>query len=253
MLLLLITLVFTTLASDCEHGSFELCTSNKCNIVWDLVLLVATWPGYFCTTKCCDMPSSVNAIKSGFTMHGWWPSFSSGSMTACCNYQTNRTYVEKLVESNQVLLENVAYNWPSLSKCQFVLYEYDKHGVCLGNVYDDDNGPVDYINSAIKLLNQANAWKVFSENGVIADGVTKYSKAWLKELMKEQLGVEDSVYFRCSGDYVSEMRYCTNVYKFDKYNPFFQKCTSQLLKKDNCGDDVIFYPEPVLDNTGCPY
>ncbi|ELP92927.1 extracellular ribonuclease LE precursor, putative [Entamoeba invadens IP1] len=253
MLFLITTLLFSAYA-DCSHGQFELCTSNNCKVTWDFVLLVTTWPGYFCSTKCCDSPTRLNGVMTdGFTMHGWWPSFSSGSMPACCTYATNRTNVKSTVEADNDFLDEVAYSWPSLSNCEFFLYEYDKHGVCLTNIYKGVEGPKQYGRAAMKLLKTADAWTVFKAAGAVADGKTAINKQTLLNALGKQIGVTNAAYFRCSGDYVSELRYCTSVQSFDIDNPYFQECTSKVLSKDNCGSSVIFMKELSLTPSGCGY
>ncbi|BFU20673.1 ribonuclease, putative [Entamoeba histolytica HM-1:IMSS-B] len=250
---ILLSLIALCYAEQCVHDEFELCTSNNCRVTWDFVLLVTTWPGEFCKTKCCDMPTRLGQMTDGFTMHGWWPSFSSGSMPACCKYATSRAEVQKVIESDPALLDDIAFYWPSLSRCHFIEYEYDKHGVCLTDVYTGENGAKDYVNAAIKLIKQADAWNVFKSAGAVADGKTKISKKVLLNALAKKIGVENAAYFRCSSNSVSELRYCTTVLVSDKANPMFQRCTDKVLRKDNCGDEITFAPQLQLTPTGCDY
>ena len=152
MISIILFFFISTFASECTHGEFTYCSSNKCAISWDLVLLATTWVPQFCSSKCCDMPKRLGQMTDGFTMHGWWPSFSTGGMPACCPYTTSKTEVQNVIESDESLLDEIAYYWPSLSSCHFIEYEYDKHGTCLGDVYMGDSGVKGYIRAAIKLL-----------------------------------------------------------------------------------------------------
>ena len=246
--------IFTTLSSECTHGEFELCTSNKCSISWDLALLTTTYVPEFCTGKCCELPTRLGEMTDGFSMHGWWPSFTDGGMPACCTYTTSREQVKKVIESDDALLDEIAYYWPSLSKCHFIEYEYDKHGTCFGDVYVGDNGVKQYIYAAIKLLKATDAWNVMKKAGAVADGKTTISKQTLKNALAKQLGVENAVIFRCNNNkYVSEVRYCTSVLAGNVENPYFMECSSKLLSKDNCDDNVVFREKVSYEAAGCDY
>ncbi|KAL7717623.1 Ribonuclease DdI [Entamoeba marina] len=213
--------------ADCSHGSFSLCSSHNTQVSYDYALHVQTWVGNFCYKKCCDLPSTTMAIRTGFTMHGWWPEFNSGGYPSCC----------------KTLMERISYNWPSLSKCQFVNYEYDKHGTCLSDVYDGATGPKDYMNAAMDFQNNYDIWQWFQDEGVVADGSTSFDKEFLRGIIEKNSGWK----------YLTEMRICTNVNKFDKTNPYFVQCSSSVLDDESCGSSIVFEKDPILTDAGCSY
>ncbi|GAB1219047.1 hypothetical protein ENUP19_0011G0047 [Entamoeba nuttalli] len=245
-------LLLALVNAKCSHKDFAMCSSNSCAVSYDYLLLVETWPGQFCHSKCCDLPKTTMALKPGFTLHGWWPNFVSG-YPSCCKSPYTDAQVSKMIENDPEFMEALSYNWASLSKCKFFNYEYDKHGTCVSDVYNGATGPKDYAMTAIKMLNDHDFWKVFKAAGVVADGKTSYKKSWLKELAAKELGVEGAVYFTCSGRYLSELRACTMVTTSTKANPQFITCPSGATKQETCGNDIIFEKEPVLTDGGCLY
>jgi len=181
-------------------------------------------------------------------MHGWWPNFVSG-YPSCCQSPYTDDQVSSMITGD--FKEKLAYYWPSLTKCKFFNYEYDKHGTCVTDVYDGSQGPVDYANAAIKIMTDHDMWELFQRNGVVADGKTGYQKSWLKELVAKEIGVENAVYFTCSSKNLSELRLCTSVSKSNKSNPQFISCPD--FKQETCGDTIVFQPEPSFTDTGCDY
>ncbi|KAL7719675.1 Ribonuclease [Entamoeba marina] len=246
----LFVLIASALAA-CSHKNFSPCSSGSTSPSHDLMLHVQTWPGYFCSSHCCDMPTALGEMRSGFTMHGWWPEYFSG-YPSCCKNSYNTTYLKKVIDNDQQLKEDIAYNWPSLTKCLFVEYEYMKHGTCISDIYGGADGPKDYMNSAIYLLNKYDLWKVFQNAGVIADGSTKYSKDMLSKAVQEAYGT-DSAVFMCSGSKLSEIRLCSNVDSDDKYNPYFIDCPTSIKNGESCGSTIVFEEEPNLSPYGCEY
>ena len=249
-------IIFAASANDnvekCSHKNFNMCASNKSPASWDYILHVQTWAGQFCHSKCCDLPKTTMAIRSGFTMHGWWPNFISG-YPSCCKSIYTPDKIRSIIAKDAQLKQDLAMNWPSLTKCLFFNYEYDKHGTCLSNVYDGETGPRDYAEAAMKLQNEYDMWKAFQNAGVVADGKTSYKKSMLRQVAEKENGVSGSVYFTCSGRYLQELRQCTTVDKATKANPTVIACPSQAFKEETCGDSIIFEQEPVLTDGGCDY
>ncbi|EMH75665.1 ribonuclease, putative [Entamoeba histolytica HM-1:IMSS-B] len=244
-------IVLATLAlAKCSHKNFGLCSNHNTEVSYDYILHVQTWAGQFCKTQCCDLPETTRAFHEGFTMHGWWPNFVSG-YPSCCKSPYTDAQVSKLITGN--FKEQLSYNWPSLTKCKFFNYEYDKHGTCLSDVYNGSTGPKDYATAAMNILIKHDMWKLFKANGVKADGATSYKKSWLKGLVAKEIGVNDAVYFTCNNKNLAELRLCTMVTTSTKSNPQFITCPSAAFKQETCGDNIVFQPLPSLSSTGCDY
>ncbi|ELP85637.1 ribonuclease DdI precursor, putative [Entamoeba invadens IP1] len=250
---MLVFLLVATALSKCSHSDFAMCSSNKAKVTWDYVLHVQTWPGNFCKSKCCDLPKTTMMMRDGFTMHGWWPEFVSNGYPSCCTSPYTDAEVQKTIDNDAEFMEALSLNWASLSKCKFFNYEYDKHGTCLTNIYDGATGVKDYAMAAMNFLNTYDIWKIFKANGVLPDGSTGYSKEWLRGLITAEVGVDNPLYFVCSGGHLSELRACTNVNKADKMHPFFIECPSTAMKQETCGTNIIFDMPPNLKEGGCVY
>ena len=246
--------ISTALSAECSHGTYSMCSSNSAAVTWDYVLHVQTWAGYFCSTKCCDLPSTTMDVHEGFTMHGWWPNFISGYPSCCKQSDFTDAEVTSMIESDSTLKKDLAYYWPSFTKCHFFQYEYDKHGTCIQDMYAGLTGVKNYANAAMNFMKNHDIWSIFKKNGVTADGSTKYSKSWLKQLVQNEFGVQNCVFFTCSSNYLSEMRICTTVSKANQNEPTVIECPGTVIEdQETCGDNIVFYKLLSLTESGCEY
>ena len=247
--------IATALASSCTHKDFSMCSSNNAAVSWDYLLLVETWVGQYCYSNCCDPPTYTGGeIRTGFTLHGWWPNFVSG-YPSCCKSDVSDSAVTSLIENDSDFKYKLAYNWPSLNKCKFFQYEYDKHGTCVSDVYSGSNGPKEYANAAIYLLNKYDFYTTFKNNGIKMDGSSTNSKSTMRTLAENLTGVSGSVYFTCSSSkYLSELRVCTTVTTATKSAPKVIACPSGVVSgAETCGDSIILEEVPNFTDTGCEY
>ncbi|KAL7722944.1 Elongation factor 2 kinase [Entamoeba marina] len=243
------TLLFVALtsAASCSHADFKTCSSYSSQNDFSYIMHVQTWPGHFCSDGCCILPTE-NVAFSGFSMHGYWPQYTGNTYPSCCSNPYNDSYVEQLVMNDADLLADVAEYWPSLKKCKFLLYEYSKHGTCAYNVYNGASGPADYVRAAIDIRKKVDLWTILSNNGVVADGQTRYDREWLRDIAEKEYGARG--FFACSSSSVSEFRMCTKVDSSNKANPEFFDCPDDLVSKGHCGSSIYFKPFPTIDTYG---
>ena len=241
-------------ASSCTHKDFSMCSSNKAAVSWDYMLLVETWVGQYCSSSCCDGPSYTGGeINTGFTLHGWWPNYVSG-YPSCCKQTVSDSAVTQLIENDSSFKHDLAYYWPSLNKCKFFQYEYDKHGTCVSDVYSGSNGPKEYGKAAISLMKKYNFYSAFKNNGIKMDGSTANNKETMRKIAENLTGVKGSVYFTCSGKNLSELRVCTSVTSSSKSSPRVIACPSGVVSRDeSCGSTIVLKKVPSFSKTGCAY
>ena len=246
--------LFISFTFACKHGEFSRCAKNNAAVSWDYVLHVQTYSSQFCIENCCDLPNATMDIHPGFTIHGWWPNFVSGYPSCCKQTEFSDDDVTAMIDSDTTLKNDLAYYWPSLTKCHFFQYEYDKHGTCIQDMYAGLTGVKNYANAAMNFVKNHDIWQIFLKNGVQADGKTAYSKSWLKQLIHDEFGVENCVFFTCSKDHLVDMRICTTVTKTNQNEPTVIECPGTIIETDEkCGDTITFDPVITLTNGGCEY
>ena len=94
------------------------------------------WPGGLCMGKeVCKVPETVNTRS--FSIHGLWPQVSGDIMATC---SPNKLAMDKLDETT---LELIKLYWSSLfsdiTTKEFLEYEWEKHGTCWKNSFDENN------------------------------------------------------------------------------------------------------------------
>ena len=214
-------------------------------------MLVQTWPGSFCSDGCCILPNENQFFEEGFSIHGYWPQYGGNTYPACCSNPWNDTYVLDLIQKDDQLRQDIANYWPSMKKCNFVLYEWSKHGTC-AQFYNGPSGPSDYIKTTINLRRKVNFWKVLTDNGVVADGRTKYDREWLRDISEKAYGARG--FFSCKNGAVSEFRMCTKVTESNKMDPEFFDCPDDLVMTGHCGASLYFQKFPTITAKGpCDY
>ena len=121
-------------------------------------------------------------------------------------------------------------------------------------MYPGLTGVKNYANAAMNFVKNHDIWQIFLKNGVVADGETAYSKAWLKQLIYDEFGVENCVFFTCSKDHLADMRICTTVTKTNQNEPTVIECPGTIIETDEkCGDNITFDPVLSLTEGGCEY
>ncbi|ELP90535.1 ribonuclease 1 precursor, putative [Entamoeba invadens IP1] len=249
--MLFLTLILGAL-SACDHSNFKCCSSYTKQDDFAYVMHVQTWPGSFCSDNCCILPTNNEFFEEGFSIHGYWPQYGASTYPSCCSQDFTDTQVEKMLLADTELTKDVSNYWPSMKKCRFAMYEWSKHGSCAANVYTGENGPLDYIRATINIRKQVNIWEKLKENGVVADGSTKYDREWLRDIIEKVYGARG--FFSCSGASVSELRMCTKVTSANKANPEFFDCPSDLVSQGGCSASVYFKKFPTITTKGpCTY
>ena len=247
-------LISLSFAISCTHKNFTFCSKYQTKPSWDYQVHVQTWAGNFCYSSCCDLPTSTMAIHTGFTMHGWWPEYYNGYPSCCKNEGYTVDDVTKIIKSDEDFKQDIAYYWPSLGKCRFFEYEYDKHGTCITDIYSGKTGPKDYANAAINFMKKYDFWQVLKASGVKADSTSNYEPDYIRKLICEEVGLDECVYFQCTGRFLKEMRICTNVTAETKDLPFAINCPEGVIEKnENCNKGIVFEKGSELSIGGCEY
>ena len=242
--MLLLTLLAVVLAK-CDHSDFKTCTGTTAPS-FNFIMLTQTWPGNFCSDGCCITPTKKCGLNEGFTLHGFWPQYEGTSYPSCCKRSYSDDEIEDMITSDEALWTDIATYWPSMKKCNFVTYEWAKHGTCAENVYAS---PKEYMRAALDLRKNHDMWAVFKANGVVADGKTKYDVSWLRELTKSEYGGRG--YFTCSSqNRVSELRVCFEVNSANKMNPTAFDCPDALVSTGGCASSVYFDKFPTVSTCG---
>jgi ribonuclease I len=111
---------------------FSLTQSKSSN--YDCFILALQWGNGICETSTCR-EGVLDSIDSNiFTIHGLWPSLSSGKIMEECNSE-NDVYVK--INKQKQLFQKMYKYWPSFTSKEgtFWGHEYNKHGYC----YDDSD------------------------------------------------------------------------------------------------------------------
>ncbi|ELP86104.1 ribonuclease DdI precursor, putative [Entamoeba invadens IP1] len=244
--------LLTLAVSKCDHSNFKMCSSYTSQKQYSYAMFVQTWPGSFCSDKCCIIPTESSGLEEGFTIHGFWPQYSGNSYPSCCANDFTDKQVESMLLADPVLTNDVATYWGSMKKCRFAMYEWSKHGTCASWAYTGSTGPIDYLRAGVDMRKNLNIWTKFKEEGVVADGKTKFDKEWLLDIAEKHYGARG--FFTCSSNSVSEFRMCTKLDSSNKMKPEYFDCPADLVSSSQCGASISFKTFPKVTTKGpCTY
>nr|BAJ24847.1 Self-incompatibility ribonuclease precursor [Petunia x hybrida] len=125
--------------------------------VFDQIQLVLTWPPSFCHTKPCKR------TPRNFTIHGLWPDDQHVLLNDC-----DKTYT---TISDAREKKELDARWPDLRYTErdaiqlqsFWRYEYNKHGTCCSERYDQEA----YFNLAKNLKDKFHLLQILRIQGII--------------------------------------------------------------------------------------
>ncbi|CAL4998939.1 unnamed protein product [Urochloa decumbens] len=160
---------------------------------YDFFYLVLQWPGSYCDTKqsCCYPKSGKPAADFG--IHGLWPNRNDGSYPQNCN--PDAEFDPSKVSD---LLSSMRAKWPTLAcptndGVRFWGHEWDKHGTCAADVFDEHG----YFAAALSLRDQLGALNALTAGGVNPDG-GYYTMDQIKGAIRDGTGFEP--YVECNRD-----------------------------------------------------
>ncbi|KAH3759038.1 ganglioside gm2 activator [Pelomyxa schiedti] len=187
----------------------------------------------------CAVVVIMGADVRRFIIHGLWPDYDGGKdkFPVCCE---SRYYSEEAVKlvcaSHEELQQQLAVAWPALKQCNFLQYEYDKHGTCASTVYDGENGPLDYWTAAVNLWNKHNFLETLSRAGIkhsTPDEVFYYHPLLdILSILQKDTGTKIGI--TCDGNMLKEIKLC--VGRPSPSNKHYLSpidCPNALLREEN--------------------
>ncbi|XP_049389252.1 ribonuclease S-7-like [Solanum stenotomum] len=125
---------------------------------FEYLQFVLTWPATFCHTRRCVK------IPNNFTIHGLWPDNKSTQLNFCSTRPMFKTITDEIKK------EALQHHWPNLttnkvvSKRDQVFWrkEYDKHGTCCSNLFNQNQ----YFDLAIELKDKFDLLNILGKNGI---------------------------------------------------------------------------------------
>ncbi|TVU43221.1 hypothetical protein EJB05_09668 [Eragrostis curvula] len=160
---------------------------------YDFFYLVLQWPGSYCDTKqsCCYPKSGKPAADFG--IHGLWPNSNDGTYPLNCDPGTE-------FDPSRVsdLLSSLRAHWPVLAcpsndGVRYWGHEWEKHGTCAADVFDEHN----YLQAALRLRGQLDVLGALTAAGVNPDG-GYYTLGQIKDAVRQGTGFEP--YVECNRD-----------------------------------------------------
>ncbi|OEL34232.1 Ribonuclease 1 [Dichanthelium oligosanthes] len=176
---------------------------------YDFFYLVLQWPGSYCDTKqsCCYPKSGKPAADFG--IHGLWPNRDDGSYPQNCD--PDAAFNPSKVSD---LLSSLRAKWPTLAcptndGLRFWGHEWEKHGTCAENIFDEHS----YFQTAISLRDQLRVLDALAAGGVNPDG-GYYTLSQIKNAIRQGTGVEPFV--ECNRDesgnsQLYQLYFCVNA------------------------------------------
>lgn len=149
------------------------------------------WPA----TSGCS--SGCNNI---FTIHGMWPSVSSGTQPAFCGGTFN-------VDDIKSIMSRMEYAWPSYdgTNLSFWSHEYDKHGSCAKDSPGMDT-EFGFFNTTLTIWQNLDIMRVLSNSGVYPSNSKTYKVGDIVDGVKDKLGYAPVI--GCQDGSINTMALC---------------------------------------------
>ncbi|CAD6265384.1 unnamed protein product [Miscanthus lutarioriparius] len=199
---------------------------------YDFFYLVLQWPGSYCDTKqSCCYPKSGKP-PADFGIHGLWPNRDDGSYPQNCS-PDNAFNPSKVSD----LLSSLRAKWPTLA-CpsgdghKFWGHEWEKHGTCAANVFDEHG----YFQAALRLRDQLGVLAALTSNGVNPDG-GYYTLRQIKGAIQDGTGFEP--YVECNRDEAGNSQLYQLYFCVDAAGDSFVECPV-LPSGRPCGNRIEF-------------
>jgi len=226
----------------------------KPGVNWDYLMFTQQWPQTVClawkdrsTANQCLLPETVDS----WTVHGIWPSNTSGNDPQFCN----RTWTFNITQLLPLLTRLEKY-WPNVyagtSQDDFWEHEWSKHGTCAASDMMLD-GEFEYFERGLELVLKYDLNKALDAIGIVPSPDQSYELSQIHSAISTGLGSTSSI----------------ACYKHKKTNQFLLKeirvCLDKSLVIMNCPEEVtlnlqsdqfcpkdglVFYPP--MDYTSFP-
>ncbi|WVZ92782.1 hypothetical protein U9M48_038822 [Paspalum notatum var. saurae] len=199
---------------------------------YDFFYFVLQWPGSYCDTKksCCYPKSGKPAADFG--IHGLWPNRDDGSYPQNCNPDAafNPSKVSDLLSSLRAKWPTLAC--PSNDGTTFWSHEWEKHGTCAADVFDEHG----YFQAALRLRDQLGVLAALTSAGVNPDG-GYYTLAQIKNAIREGTGFEP--YVECNRDEAGNSQLYQLYFCVNAAGDSFIECPV-LPNSKKCGNRIEF-------------
>eukprot|EP00727_Mastigamoeba_balamuthi_P012365 m51a1_g7751 hypothetical protein (291) ;mRNA; f:50191-51437 len=208
---------------------------------WSFLIFASSWPGTFCLDGCCKLPPGVDSISPGFTIHGLWPNYDGLAYPTCCVCPFTRLHVVTMLMQDDKVLDKLRLYWPVLKRCDFLQYEYDKHGTCAASLYDGPTGPIDYFTAALNLHERWDFEKILRAHGIKQSTAERplYYDLWREILPAIESSVGAKVIVACAAardggppELLAEIRVCVARDTDHKISPDVMNCPDDVIAKE---------------------
>lgn len=205
--------------------------SSSIDEIWDdydIYVMAVQWGSTLCKTggqKCYEKMSPIP--RHSMTIHGLWPSMSSGTILPDCNQGDEIPIID---DGSSLFLEMRKY-WPSLTgaNADFWLHEYNKHGFCYNMKYGEDGEDYEFYFKKVMevfLENKINSL-IIDLAGDSDDGEYVLPDEF-RDLMDEKFG-ENTYSLRCTNIgglyYLQEIRFRLDLdFKFTTKGKSQESC-----------------------------
>ncbi|ELP90975.1 ribonuclease S-7 precursor, putative [Entamoeba invadens IP1] len=235
--------------------NYEMCKGyKKYTTQLKYMQFVVFWPGEKCEDSTCSLPVKTEIVKEGFFLHGFWPQFYTQKHLQCCHTKYGIRDIEKMIKSDDFLFTKIVNNWMSIKSCIFSIYQYDKHGSCSLTTYNSENGPKDYLNTAINLYEKVDIWKILQESDLKVETEKMYNTEDLRKVIYPIFNVNPVFSCKEIGS-LFEIKICFDI-DIDKYDPKPRECPDRVIQteKRKCGDMVKLkkFPDYLLNPLTAP-
>ena len=177
--------------------------------IYDFYVFSTQWAMTYCEGKDNSCKSKLAPIpKHHLTLHGLWPSLTTGKQIPVCNKGT----IPIIDDGSETFLEMRKF-WPSLDEDNksFWEHEYNKHGYCyMKHIGADVNQPTIYFAKALELLKSLKINTLIIDTFGDKDGPINFNFGEFRKKLEEKLG---GAYFvaTCKGvngkKYLNEIRF----------------------------------------------
>ncbi|ELP92526.1 ribonuclease 3 precursor, putative [Entamoeba invadens IP1] len=235
---------------------YDLCSFyNKYAKKFQILIFVLFWPGEKCQMEnSCSFPLKTTKFKERFFLHGLWPNFWANQNMLCCSTYYTPLMVEQRIREDAKLFECVVNDWMSVEKCRFAAFQMDKHGSCASNIYDGENGYIDYMKLTLKLYESVDLWQVLKESILKVEVEKVYEIEDIRNVVANVYGAKVAFFCRERG-FLQEVRICYDPFE-NKYDPKPVECPPKLYKDEmrKCGNKIQIrkYPPYLLDPNKVP-
>jgi len=181
---------------------------------WDYLTFTQTWPPTFCKFNKCNIPHNI----TGWTIHGLWPSSSTGKDPFDCSGAP-----EFNIDIIKPIYSKLIVNWANLlnfnEPLDFWKHEWNKHGTCC---LSDSAFPneLSYFTNALRLKNASSLESVLLHGNIIPSLDRTYTTDDVNSAIQEALNVTPNLE-------------CVNI-QGQWYLDAIEICVDKNLNFENC-------------------